>query len=100
MHDLYRLLNIQSNASTAYHPQTDGQTERINQEIEHYLRVFCNYHQSDWSDWLSLAEFSYNDKTQISTHHSPFFLNYGHHPRKGTSFRREAKVEATAEFAE
>jgi transposase InsO family protein len=100
MRDFYKLLEIESNASTAYHPQTDGQTERINQEIEHYLRVFCSYHQSDWSEWLPLAEFSYNDKTQMSTGHSPFFLNYGFHPRKGTGYRREVRVEAVQEFAD
>jgi len=100
MRDLYQLLDIQSNASTAYHPQTDGQTERINQEIEHYLRVFSNYHQTDWSEWLPLAEFAYNDKVQSSTGHSPFYVNYGYHPRKGTGFRREVKAEAAKDFAE
>ena len=45
--DLYALLGIEGNPSTAYHPQTDGQTEQINQEIEQYLRIFINYHQSD-----------------------------------------------------
>ena len=87
MKDLYRLLGIEGNPSTAYHPQTDGQTERINQEIEHYLRVFTNYHQSDWADWLALAEFSYNDHQQTSTGYSPFFLNHGHHPYKGSNPR-------------
>jgi hypothetical protein len=100
MHDLYRLLGIESNASTAYHPQTDGQTERINQEVEHYLRVFSNYRQNDWSEWLPLAEFSYNDKVQSSSGYSPFFLNYGYHPWKGTGYRRDVKVEAAKEFAD
>jgi len=49
------------------------------QEVEHYLRVFTNYHQNDWAEWVSLAEFVYNNKAQSSTHHSPFYLNYGHH---------------------
>ena len=48
MRELFAQLGISGNPSTAYHPQTDGQTERINQEIEHYLRVFANYHQTDW----------------------------------------------------
>ena len=77
MRDLTRLLGIRPNLSTAYHPQTDSQTERINQEIEQYLRLFVNYHQTDRSEWLSLAEFSYNDKLHTSTGYSPFFLNYG-----------------------
>ena len=64
MTELYKLLEIEGNPSTAYHLQTDGQTERMNQEIEQYLRIFVNYKQSDWADWLALAEFSYNDKEQ------------------------------------
>ena len=98
MKELYRLLTIEANPSTAYHPQTDGQTERINQEIEQYLRMFINYHQSDWVSWLSLAEFSYNDKEQTSTGHSPFFVNYGRHPYKGVNTRREARNETAGEF--
>lgn len=85
MRELFAQLGITGNPSTAYHPQTDGQTERINQEIEHYLQVFANYHQTDWADWLALAEFSYNDRAQSSTGYSPFFINYGQDPWKGTS---------------
>ena len=48
----------------AYHPQTDGQTEQINQEVEQYLWLFVNYQQDDWTEWLPLVEFSYNDKIQ------------------------------------
>ena len=58
MQELNKLLGIKVAASTAYHPQTDGQTERVNQEIEQYLRLFVNQHQDDWFDWISLAEFS------------------------------------------
>ncbi|OCB89288.1 hypothetical protein A7U60_g3544 [Sanghuangporus baumii] len=57
MKELYKLLHIEGNPSTAYHPQTDGQTERVNQELEQYLRLYVNYRQSDWADWLALAEF-------------------------------------------
>lgn len=60
MNEFYRLLGIEANASTAYHPQTDGQTERINQEVEQYLRVWCHHRQDDWADLLALAEFNYN----------------------------------------
>jgi len=77
------------NPSTTYHPQTDGQTERMNQEIEQYFRLFINYRQNDWFDWLSTAEFSYNDKVHSSTGSSPFFINYGRHPYKGTSTPKE-----------
>ena len=75
MRDFYRMVGIEGNPSTAYHPQTDGQTERLNQEIEQYLRLFIDHHQSDWAEWLSLAEFAYNNKVQSSTGHSPFMVS-------------------------
>ena len=83
MKELCNALGIERNLSTAYHPQTDGQTERINQEVEAYLRNFVNYRQNDWADWLSMAEFHYNDKTHSATKNTPFFLTYGVHPWKG-----------------
>ena len=99
MRELFAQFGITGNPSTAYHPQTDGQTERINQEIEHYLQVFTNYHQTDWADWLALAEFLYNNRAQSFTGYSSFFRNYGQDPWKGTSPRRVGKVEAADEFA-
>ena len=69
------------NLSTAYHPQTDGQTERVNQILEQYLRCTISYQQDDWVDFLPLAEFAYNNATHTSTQVSPFFANYGFHPR-------------------
>ena len=56
-----RLLHIKWNLSTAYHPETDGQTERLNQILEQYLRIYVNYDQDDWCDLLPLAEFAYNN---------------------------------------
>jgi hypothetical protein len=76
MKDLNELVGIESNLLTAYHPQTDGQTEHMNQEIEQYLWLFINHRQSDWVEWLSCMEFSYNDKVQSSTGFSPFYINY------------------------
>ena len=92
-------MGIQANLSTAYHPQTDGQTERINQEIEQYLRLFVNYRQDDWTEWLALAEFNYNDKVQSSTGYSPFFLNYGRHPHKDSEPRSTAWTKSAEVFA-
>jgi len=57
---------INTKLSTAYHPQTDGQTERMNQELEQYLRMFMDYCQTNWPEWLAIAEFSYNNKIQKS----------------------------------
>ena len=88
------------NISMAYHPQTDGQTEWMNQEIEQYLWIFINEWQTDWVDWLSLATFSYNDKEQTLTRQSPFFLNHGRHPNKGLEPHREVKSQAAQDFVD
>ena len=78
---LLDLVEVKGNRSTAYHPQSDGQTERTNQSMEQYLRVYCDYHQDDWSQLLPLAEFVYNNAKSASTGMSPFYANYGYHPR-------------------
>ncbi|SOV04760.1 uncharacterized protein UDID_17177 [Ustilago sp. UG-2017a] len=78
---LSTLLGIENHFSSAYHPQSDGQTERINQVLEQFLRGYSNHLQRDWSDLLPLAEFSYNNAEHASTQLTPFFANYGYHPR-------------------
>ncbi len=78
--DLYDLLQIKGNTSMAYHPQTDGQTERVNQEIEKYLCMFINHLQTDWAEWLSLAAFAHNNRIHSSMGKSPFEVNYGYNP--------------------
>lgn len=82
---LCQLLQIKSNLSTAYHPETDGQTERVNQILEQYLRIYINYQQDDWSDLLPLAEFAYNNAPHSATGVSPFFANKGFHPNLSIS---------------
>jgi len=77
MRKLYCLLGIKVAASTAYHPQTNGQTECVNQELEQYLCVFVNERQDDWDEWLPMAEFAYNNHVHSSTQHMPFFINTG-----------------------
>jgi hypothetical protein len=69
--------------STAYHPETDGQSEIANAFLEQYLRGFCNYAQSDWVELLPSAEFFSNNKVNSSTGVSPFFASYHCHPRTG-----------------
>ena len=66
----------------AYHLQTDGQTERINQEIGTFLQHYINYQQDNWTDWLAAAEFQYNDKKHAVTERTPLKLNFGRHPWK------------------
>jgi transposase InsO family protein len=77
---LYQRLGIRPSLSSAFHPETDGQTERVNQTIEHYLRAFVSHKQDDWVKWLSTAEFSYNNAAHSATGTSPFFALYGRHP--------------------
>jgi len=100
MKELNNLLGIQTKLSTAYHPQTDGQTERINQELEQYLRVFIDHRQEQWPDWLGIAEFAYNNKIHVATKTLPFKANYGQDPRMGFEGRRKGKYEAAGKFIE
>jgi len=83
MKDLMKALETEQMLLTAYHPQTDRQTEQINQEIGTFLRHYVNYQQDNWMEWLAVAEFQYNDKKHIATGHTPFKLNFGQHPWKG-----------------
>ena len=78
---LLELLGIHANRSTALHPQTDDQTERLNSVLEQYLRIYIDYQQSDWVRLLPMAEFAYNNSKHSATTLSPFFANYGYHPR-------------------
>jgi len=73
-------LSTDHRLSTAFHPQTDGQTERQNQTMEQYLRAFCNYEQDNWVELLPLAEFAYNNAIHASTRMTPFWANYHYHP--------------------
>jgi len=73
-------LGIERRLSTAFHPQTDGQTEQTNSTLEQYLRAYVNYQQDNWKELLPMAEFAYNNGYQESTKHTPFFANYGTNP--------------------
>jgi transposase InsO family protein len=97
--ELYRMLGIQLSASTAYHPQSDGQTERVNQELEQYLRLFVNERQDNWDELLPLAEFQYNNRIHSGTRETPFVLDTGMHPRMGFEPRQSlSKLETVNEF--
>lgn len=88
---IMELLEIKSKMSTAFHPQTDGQTERTNQTIEAFLRAYCCEDQSDWASLLPWAEYSYNNSVTSATGCSPFYANYGYHPR--TQWPKEGEVQ-------
>ncbi|KAJ1595470.1 hypothetical protein NDA14_006557 [Ustilago hordei] len=74
-------MGVKHSLSMAYHPQTDGQTERVNQVIEQYLRMYCNYEQNDWANLLDTAAFVYNNTVHNSIGVSPFFACYGWNPK-------------------
>jgi transposase InsO family protein len=78
--ELSRLMDVHLAMSTAFHPQTDGQTERANRTLITMLRNFVDQRQSNWDLLLSAAEFATNNATNASTGVSPFFLNSGSHP--------------------
>ncbi len=79
---LLELLGASPALSTAFHPQTDGQTEGVNQTLEVYLRAFTTFRQDDWADLLPLAEFALNNAPLASSRTSPFFANYGLTPTR------------------
>lgn len=85
--ELSARLDVTLKPSSAFHPESDGQTERINSSVEQYLRTFVNFHQDDWVRWLPLAEFAGNNVVSETTGVSPFFANYGFNPQMGVEPR-------------
>ena len=83
MEEFTKALGTKKQLLTVYHPQIDGQTERINQEIGTFLQHYVNYQQDDWTNWLAAAEFQYNNKKHAAMGKIPFELNFGRHPWKG-----------------
>jgi hypothetical protein len=77
---LFKALGTELRFSTAFHPQTDGQSERANRTLEEYLRHFVGPHQNDWDEYLDLAEFAVNDSVNPSTGYTPFYLAFGQNP--------------------
>ena len=98
--ELNKMLGIQMKLSTAFHPQMDGQTEQMNQELEQYLRFFVEHRQKNWPEWLASAEFAVNNKAHTATKISLFMANYGRELRMGGDIRKKGKVESTTEFVE
>ncbi|KAF1331227.1 reverse transcriptase, partial [Globisporangium splendens] len=88
---LFGLLDTKLPMSTAAHPETDGQTERVNRVLEDVLRSYATSFK-EWSEFLPLAEFALNNSTHVSTGHSPFYVNYGIHPRVPASTMGEVST--------
>jgi len=100
MKELNNMLGIKSKLLTAFHPQTDKQTERVNQELEQYLRMFIDHRQEQWPEWLGMTEFAYNNKVHSSTRTSPFKANYRQDPRMGFEGRKKEKYIGVEKFVE
>jgi hypothetical protein len=99
--ELTRLLGTKLKMSTAFHPQTDGQTERSNRVLEDYLRHYISPSQDDWDEWLPQAEFLVNNAWQESIKNTPFMLNFGQQPRTplNQSGGREVRVPQASNFS-
>ncbi|KAJ9509347.1 hypothetical protein QJQ45_001810 [Haematococcus lacustris] len=96
--EVTKLLQVQVNLSSAYHPETDGQTERVNRVIEEMLRHFIRPDQRDWAEYLPLVEFAINNAWQESVRSTPFYLSYGYHPRLAELLDLPQKVPQAHDF--
>ena len=76
--ELCRTLGIDQNMSTAYHPQTDGQSERTNQMMEGLLRIFCNHQADNWAEWLAVVQYIINSCPSSTTKKAPYEIWMGH----------------------
>ena len=81
MKAMARRLGIKWHHLTAFHPQTDGQMERVNQELKTYLCIYCSRDPQQWAHYLPLAEFTYNDRLHSTTQKAPFNLLMGYTPK-------------------
>lgn len=97
--EVMRLLEVRLKMSTAFHPQTDGQTERMNRVVEETLRHYVNPTQTDWDDHLPLVEFAINDSKNISIGTTPFKLNYVWDMKLPPNTVLESKCDSAAAYA-
>jgi hypothetical protein len=95
---------VRRKLSTAYHPETDGQTERTNRTLKQYLRTYCNYKQNNWVSLLPMAQITYNNKVAESTGETPYYALHGKHPnlfeRNFPSVKAEAATRTLEEMKE
>jgi hypothetical protein len=96
---LGKALDMKLHFTSGHHPEGDGQTERVNQTLEQYLRIYTNYQQDNWSDLLPLAEFAYNNAPNATTGISPFFANKGYNPSLSVHPERDLTSARARDFA-
>lgn len=92
MRQLLKRLGIESNHTSGYHPQANGQTERANQEVEKYLRLYIDRRQTDWAEHLPLAEFVINSRTHSAMDMAPFEVVYGYLPHFNIPVGRRSNI--------
>jgi hypothetical protein len=95
---LGKALDMKLHFTSGHHPEGDGQTERVNQTLEQYLRVYCNYQQDNWNSLLPLAEFAYNNAPNATTGISPFYANKGYHPEVAVHPERDLASSRARQF--
>ena len=96
--ELNKILEIEMKLSTAFHPQTDRQKERMNQELEQYLRMYIDHRQNNQLEWLATAEFAFNNKVHIATNLSLLRVNYGQKLKIGFEIRKKGKYTKVEKF--
>jgi hypothetical protein len=96
---LWKLCGTKLNMSTAFHPETDGQTERMNRTLEQMLRAYVNYKSNDWDEYLVSCEIAYNNSVQSSTGYSPYYLNNGYNIKLPITMNDQVAVQSTNETA-
>ena len=95
---LANALDMRLHFTSGYHLEADSQTEHTNQTLEQFLRIYCNYQQSDWSRLLPLAEFVYNNMLSSTTDVFPFYANKGYHPKMQLQVENNARITEADSF--
>lgn len=98
--DLWSLLRTKHRPSTAYRPQTDGQTERMNRMLHEYMRCYVGSQHTNWETLLPSAQFAHNNSYLKSIGTTPFHLMYGYHPRTPVTVNLPSKVKTAKTMAD
>ena len=98
MQEINKALGISTKLSISFHPQTDGQTEIVNKEVQKFLQIYCFEKQDQWTNWLAIVQFSKNSKKHTSTKVAPLKATWSYIPRMGIEPLTSDKVPATKEF--